>query len=88
MENDTALDRHLANLLGHGETLPEFWGWFIEAQWSIELEGSDRDVALVARIENRIGGYTSGIYSVDELMTDLREDATEFGVELRESSAA
>lgn len=88
MTNDIAVERHLASLLGHGESLSDFASWLMNALWSIEMEGSDHDVALAARIENRLGGYSSGHISVDELMADLREDAAEFGVELRESSAA
>ncbi len=85
---DIAVDRHLAILVGHGESLPDFTGWFTRALRSIELEGSEHDIELAARIENRLGGYSSGHISVEELLADLRDDAAEFGIEVRQSSAA
>jgi len=87
-KNDLAVDEHLARLLGHGETLSGFASWFMGALWSIELNGSDREIDFAARIQNHLFGYSSGYVPVDELMADLREVAAEFGVELRESSAA
>lgn len=87
-KNDLAVDEHLAKLLGHGETLGDFASWFMNALWSIELNGSDREIELAARIQNHLFGYSSGYVPLDELMNDLRLDAAEFGVELRESSAA
>ncbi len=40
MANDIAVERYLANLLGHGESLPDFAGWFTEALWSIESKAA------------------------------------------------
>ena len=71
---------HLGRLLSQAESLRDFAEWFIDAQWSIELDGSDEDVELAARIENRFGAYSSGYISEDELVADLRGDAAEFGV--------
>ncbi len=87
-KNDLAVDVHLGRLLGQGESLHDFASWFMDALWSIELDGSDHEIELAARIQNRLFGYSSGYVPLDELMADLREDAAEFGVEVRESSAA
>lgn len=87
-KNDLAVDEHLRRLLGHRESLHDFASWFMDALWSIELDGSDRDIELAGRVENRLFGFSSGYIPVEELMDDLREDAAEFGVELREPSAA
>jgi len=78
--NNLDVREHLGRLLSQAESLRDFAGWFIDAQWSIELDGSDEDVELAARIENRFGAYSSGYVSEDELISDLREDAAEFGV--------
>ena len=82
LANNLDVRWHLGRLLSHEEPLREFADWFTDASWSIELAGSDEDAALVARIENRLGGYSSGYISEAELLTDLREDAVEFGVQL------
>jgi len=86
--NDTNVVRRFERLLSGTESLHDFADWFIDALWSIELNGSEHEIDLAGRLHNRLAGFSSGYVPVDELMADLREDAAEFGVELRESSAA
>lgn len=86
--NELDVPTHLRRLLNHEETLSQFVDWFMDAYWDDESRSNSSENDLAARIWNRLGGYSSGYVSDNDLITNFEEDAAEFGVDLRESSAA
>ncbi len=77
---DTNVRRHLAGLVFHDESLDAFIDWFFPALWEIERLGSDEDIDLAWRIENRLAGLSGGCLTEGELLAALRDDAQAFGV--------
>ena len=54
--NDTDVVQPFERLLNGTESLHDFVDWFIDALWSIELNGSEHESALAARLHNRLAG--------------------------------
>lgn len=84
IRNELLVSTQVRSLLNQEITLPQFVDWFIDAFW--ELDANDPDRLLAARVWNRLGGYSSGYLSDDDLISNLRDDAREFGVHVGEGT--
>ena len=69
---------HLGNLLTDPSGLHEFRQWFSRALWAIESgdeEAPEDIVDLFYAVENLIGVYDSGFWTVDRLIKELHAAA-------------
>lgn len=65
---------HLAGLLNRTISLDHFQRWLADAARRIEAVGTDDDVDLAARVENRLAEYSGGHIGGDDLRRALAED--------------
>lgn len=67
---------HLGKLTTNPSTLQEFRHWFSNALWDVEsgVDGASDDITdLFYAVENMLGIYDAGFWTIDELVAALHE---------------
>lgn len=70
------IQQELLKSLDGNSSLSDFEVWFAPIAWSIEDQGDPEAERLVYDIELAFAEYSAGMWSLDQLKTELRRLAT------------